>query len=251
MPTKTNKTKSNMELFYAIIAILFVVAALFAYGYMQITSSYSSIKANYATLQINYNTQGNQLNTANSNLANISKNYDKQGNQLNTANSNLANISKKYNASKSSYTTLLSKYNITEYNLTHPYTKALFTEQVISVPAETYNYSLSSYQAGVSNFSISVPYSGYIILNYTVAPVKQGINGSTFSIYISNEKPYYSQGELIFNSYIKPYTQFNGQPTTKLIIPVVNGTAYFLLYNFENQSATIDFSINYVGFHTS
>ena len=217
-------------MFYVVIAILFIVVVFFAYLYMQIASSNSSIESNYATLQTNYNTQGNQLNTANSNLANVSR---------------------KYNVTESSYETLLNKYNITEYNLTHPYTKMLFTEQVISVPAETYNYSLSSYQSGVSNFSISVPHSGYIILNYTVAPVKQAINSSTFVIYISNEKPYYSQGELGFNAYIKPYTFFAGQPTSKLIIPVINGTTYFLLYNFENQSATMSFSINYVGFHTS
>ncbi|MEM0142861.1 MAG: hypothetical protein QXL94_02760, partial [Candidatus Parvarchaeum sp.] len=214
----------------AIIVVLALAVIVSVYLYIQKSNAYSQEANAYSSLNSNYTTAKGQISNLGSQVSTLQT-------QLSSNKTLLLNVSKKYNA--------------TEYNLTHPYTKALFTQKVISIPAETYNYTLSTYQSGISNFSISVPYPGYIILNYTVAPVKQAINASTFYIYASTEQPYYSQGGLIFNKYIKPYISFAGQPTSKLIIPIMNGTTYFLLYNFENQSATMEFSMNYIGFHTS
>ncbi|MEM3253018.1 MAG: hypothetical protein QXH69_00400 [Candidatus Micrarchaeaceae archaeon] len=220
----------NKTVYLAIIVILTLAVIGSVYLYIQKSNAYSQEANAYSSLNSNYTTAKVQISNLESQVSTLQT-------QLSSNKTLLLNVSKKYNA--------------TEYNLTHPYTKALFTKKVIAVPAETYNYTLTAYQAGISNFSISVPYPGYITLNYTVAPVKQATNASTFYIYISNEQPYYFQGELVFNEYVKPYTSFAGQPTSKLIIPIMNGTTYFLLYNFENQSATMEFSMNYVGFHTS
>lgn len=224
---KTDKAKSNTKLFYVVIAILFVVAVFFAYLYVQIASSNSSIESNYATLQTNYNTQGNQLNTANSNLANVSR---------------------KYNVTQSSYETLLNKYNITEYNLTHPYTYNLYTDYLVSMPAGVYNYYTSatnySYRPGEYNFSFVAKYPGYIIINGTSTNVSWLIALTENNFTLSRNNTFKENGWFFnypINQSIAPTQQ----------IPVVPGRVHLYIFNYNLTQGTVTFSAKYVGFHTS
>ena len=216
--------------FYVVIGILLVLVAVFAVLYAQTLSSYAQTQGSYSSVKYNYSVLQSNYNTLKSNYTIEKVNFS---------------------SLQAAYNNLSEKYNITEYNLTHPYIKILANKQVVSIPPETYNYTTGFYEAPSYNFSFSAPYPGYLVVNYTVSPINNNLENSTFAIYITTEKPYYSGGVATVNSYILPYEKYSGSAGQTAILPIVNGTNYVLLNNYNNQTVTAEFSIKYVGFHTS
>ncbi len=227
MAKSTSKTSIGL---YTLIGILLVLVVIFLVLYALNLSSYGSLKSNYNTLQSSYNSEK-------SNFSTLQANYNKLLTKYATLNASFLNLSKIYNA--------------TEYNLTHPYVKILADKQVVTIPPETYNYTAGSYEAPSYNFSFYAPYPGYLIVNYTVSPINNNLLNSTFAIYVTNEKPYYSNGVVTINSYVSPFERFDGSNGQTAILPIINGTNYILLTNYNNQTVTAEFSMKYVGFHTS
>ena len=178
-------------------------------------------------------------------------NYSVLQSNYNTLKSNYTTEKVNFSSLHAAYNNLSEKYNITEYNLTHPYIKILADKQIVSIPAETYNYTTGSYEAPSYNFSFSAPYPGYLVVNYTVSPINNNPKNSTFSLQVSTEKPYYYGGVVNFDSYVDPYITYAGPNGQTFNLPVINGTNYVMLNNFNNQTVTIEFSMKYVGFHTS
>lgn len=122
----------------------------------------------------------------------------------------------------------------------------------MSIPPETYNYTTGFYVAPSYNFSFYATYPGYLMINYTVLPINNNLQNATFSVYVSTQRPYYFSVVLTINNYIAPVEKYSGPNGQTAILPVVNGTNYVLLTNFNyNQTVTAEFSIKYVGFHTS
>jgi hypothetical protein len=216
----SNKNSSN-KTGYALLVLAFVVAL---------------IALLYYNSQIN-GSSANQLAAYSSHYNSLQNNYSALQGVLNMTSIKLANLSVHYNATK--------------YNLTHPYVNTLYSGYIFALNPEIYNYTYGSWIPGQYNFSFNAPYPGYIVLNYSVAPSNQSVLSSTFEIFVSREKPYYTNATLEFNSYTYPYTKYAGPSGSTTIIPVTNGTNYVEIFNYQNKTATVDLSVKYFGLHTS
>lgn len=216
----TKKSGSRIKYVILVVALLAACASLLYYN--------SQVNGSSATKQLEeYKLLYNNLRYNYSSLQNI----------LNLTSIKLANMSVKYNA--------------TRYNLTHPYVRTLYSNYVVSIAPETYNYSANTWVYGVYNFSFDAPYLGYLVINYSVDPSNITLKSSTFWFYVSKQKPYYLNGTLTLNSYVQPYSVYAGPDGSTEIIPITNGTNYVLMQNTENKTATVDFSVKYFGLHTS
>ena len=245
---KTNVQKANVLPFIAIIIVLILVVIGLGYLYVQTNASYSSANSNYTALQTRYNTQGTQLNTANSDLSSLS-----------------------------------TKYNTTEYNLTHPYTSVLYNQQTTNLARYnesnyTYNSALGIYYYNVTwgsvNYSFNVPYPGYLIFNGTsTVPNNPSPSTCAWQVYVSNKLglrnisstftgdnagyiykyAYRYQGadELFINLTSTPFVELCPVQSVTYIIPVATGKNHLLINNDNASGITITFSAKYVGFHTS
>ena len=253
---KANNPPSSKTPYLAVIVILVLVVIGLAYLYMQSAAAYNISKSNYTALQSSYNTQTGQLNSASSALA-----------------------------------ALGIKYNTTEYNLTHPYTEVLYSEQTVNLPRynTTYTYNSTGYNSytglysgftynytvtwGRFNTSFSAPYPGYLIFNGTSTLANKPLL-CAWEVYESNKAPNWRNSSKttssFFNTsytYIYHYMGNDGlfidltsapwailcpAQSTTYYIPVNKGMNY-LFVDSENttQGQTVTFSVKYVGLHTS
>jgi hypothetical protein len=163
------------------------------------------------------------------------------------------------NATKDKLVQISTKLNATEYNLTHPLIQTLYDKEIINVPpAEMYpspDNTTYTYVPGQYNFSINVPYPGYINITETNTGLTNNATNGHFSIYVSQQKPIvdrnYTQPYLWFSSFYSPRTQTSPANGVTVTIPVLNGTTYIIFYNYNyNTGITVTFSIKYVGFRT-
>jgi hypothetical protein len=163
---------------------------------MQSAAAYNASKSNYTTLQSSYNTQTGQLNSANSVLA-----------------------------------ALGIKYNITEYNLTHPYIEVLYYQHTINLPRynTTYTYNSTGYNSytgfysgftynytvkwGRFNTSFNAPYAGYLIFNGT-STIENNPSPSTceWVVYESNKLGYRNVSTTKSYLYNTTYTYIDHYP---------------------------------------
>ena len=240
--------------FYVVIGILLVLVAVFAVLYAQTQGSYSSVKYNYSVLQSNYNT--------------LKSNYTIE--KVN------------FSSLQAAYNNLSKKYNITEYNLTHTYTKVIFTQKTINLPGlnisnYTYNSSLGIYTYnstyGSFNFSFYAPYPGYIMFNGS-STITNNPSFCSWTVYVSNKSPqlrnmspiytgnnsgytykyayrYKGNDALFINLTSTPFVELCPLQFATYFIPVNKGTNYVFIDNDNSTSQTITFSAKYIGFHTS
>jgi hypothetical protein len=221
---KTNPIQ-NKNAFFGIIAVLAIVVVVLLYFNLETSANYTS------------------LNNA----------YLQATSEIGTLNTNSSHLIAQINSTQSNLDVLSAQYNKTDYNLTNPYTEILYNKDVVSIPAETYNYSLGTWNDSKANFNFSfnAPYPGYLVMNYSVSPENDNPVNATFWIYESNEKPYYQGGSIELNSYVTPYTDYAGPSGSTFVIPITNGTNHIIMYSYENQSTAVEFSVKYVGFRTS
>jgi len=210
---------------------LILVAITFAYLYTQELSAHSQLQQAYNTLQLNATQLKDQISILRFQLA----------------------------SNKTLLSAISAKLNATEYNLTHPLIQTLYDNKVINIPPETVYYypnGTYTYVPGQYNFSINVPYSGYI--NITETNTGQNNNATLvyFDIYVSPEKPIMGgfggpPSEFALSGFYSPYIRTGPANGATVTIPVLNGTTYILFENFNyNTGITVTFSIKYVGFRT-
>ena len=218
-----SETKPNNAPHLMVIVILILAVAAMAYLYAQKAGAYTQETNAYGSINSNYTNLKGTVSTLQSQLASVRS-------QLASNNSLLSSL---------------------QYNLTHPYMMNLENKKVIGIGPATYNYTVQSWEPSSYNFSFNAPYPGYLIVNYSAAPINNNLENSTFVVYVSTEKPYYSTGVLNLNAYVEPYVRYSGPNSQTAMLPVINGTNYVVMTNYNNVTATVEFSIKYVGFHTS
>lgn len=237
---KANNSPSTITPYLVVIVILVLVVIGLIYLYMQSVAAYNASKSNYTAIQSSYNTQTGQLNSADSALA-----------------------------------ALGIKYNETEYNLTHPYTKVLYYQNTVNLPEYnttytlnstgynpytglysgfTYNYTL---KWGRFNTSFNAPYSGYLIFNgtstlennpssyncawFVYETNKLGYkNVSTTKSYLFNTTYtyiYHYQGNdgLDINLYSAPSAELCPLQSVTYYIPINKGKNYLVI---DNENST-------------
>lgn len=151
--------------------------------------------------------------------------------------------------------------------------ETLYRDKKVSIPAPSYNpnynYVTGCYWIdGYYNFSFTVPYSGYVVVNETNDGIPNNFSDSYFSMFISQEKPQYyvlsaynstsCTGEDDWAS-VSPWTTFDPQNNQTMVIPVTNGTNYIILYNGNANPKhgvnpfpiNVTFSMKYYGFRNA
>jgi len=249
---KSEGKKQQPVLYIIALIILILVAITFAYLYMQELSAHSQLQQAYSTLQLNATQLKDQISILKLQLASNKTLLSAISAELNTTKNSLVQISAKLNATE-------YKLNATEYNLTHPLIQTLYDNKVINIPPETIYYypnGTYTYVPGQYNFSINVPYSGYINITETNTGQNNNATVGYFAIYVSQEKPVMGgfgnpPNELILSSFYSPYIRTVPANGATVTIPVLNGTTYILFENYNyNTGITVTFSIKYVGFRT-
>ena len=232
--TKTKTLKPNLSVFAAIIVALIILIVILVFFVLQISKAHSQVQNAYNNLSSNYMALKTQSQSQQVQISTLQ-------NQL-VANKTLL----------SSITTHLSsmtnKYNITEYNLTHPYTRILYNDFTINLQAGTYNYyispSNSSYKPGEFNFSFTAKYPGYVIFN--------GTSSNPYWLLAITQNNY----TLTRNNSFSENTWFLNYPLNQSIaptqeLPILPGIVHVYIYNYNSTGDTVSFSLKYVGFHTS
>ena len=148
----------------------------------------------------------------------------------------------------------------------------LYSNKTVHISAPEYNTAGYNYVTGCYwidgyyNFSISVPYTGYIVFNETNTGIPTNFTEGYFSAAFSTEKPryvnvssynesYWCTGET-FQTNIAPYTMILPYNNQTMLIPVKNGTNYIVFYNGNaNQKhgvnpfpINVTFNMKYYGF---
>jgi len=235
---KSEGKKQQPVLYIIALIILILVAITFAYLYTQELSAHSQLQQAYSIMQLNATQLKNQISILKLQLA--------------SNKTLLSTISAELNATE-------YKLNTTEYNLTHPLIQTLYDNKAINIPPETAYYYPNGtyvYAAGQYNFSINVPYPGYINITETNTGQNNNATGAYFLIYASQEKPVMGgfgspPNEFAFSSFYSPAIQTGPANGATVTIPVLNGTTYIIFDNFNyNTGITVTFSIKYVGFRT-
>lgn len=212
--------KFYLMLILLVVAIIAITFLFYSLGqktseYQNLNSSYVQVTNNYGSLHSNYSLVSTALNTTKVKLANVSQ-----------------------------------KYNITEYNLTHRYVKALFNDTLISIPEPVYNYTSTTTSGGVYNYSFYAPYSGYLVFNATPSILNSN-NYDNWVVYFSQEKPYSYSGQLSFDRYLSTYATIAPGQGITYIIPVKNGTNYMLIYNLNYTTPVgVFLNLKYVGYYS-
>jgi len=242
---KSEVKKQQPVLYIISLIILILVAITFAYLYTQELSAHSQLQQAYNTLQLNATQLKDQISILQLQLA--------------SNKTLLSAISAELNTTKNSLVQISAKLNATEYNLTHPLIQTLYDNKVINIPPETIYYypnGTYTYVPGQYNFSINVPYSGYINITETNTGQNNNATAGYFAIYVSQEKPVMGgfgspPNELDLTSFYSPYIRAAPANGATVTIPVLNGTTYILFENANyNSGITVTFSIKYVGFRT-
>lgn len=250
MPKQDNAPKKPV-LLYAIIAILLIAVILLLYSNSQAKSQpFKGASGNWTTTVINSGSN-------NSNYASLQANYSME-------------VSK-FNSLKQNYSALLGKYNSSGNNTSQEVVQVLYQNKTIHLSAPIYNPNYNRVTGcywidGYENFSFYAPYSGYVVFNETNNGIPTNFTSVYFSATFSTEKPryvlaspyngsYWCSGETV-QSNVAPYTQVTPFNNQTMIIPVRNGTNYFILYNGNaNQQfgvnpfpINVTFSMKYYGF---
>ncbi len=187
--------------------------------------------------------------------------------------------------------TIKAEYNVTEYNLTHPYTEVLYYQKTINLPKynetispfnSSYNYNTGRYSYtatdnftwGRFNTSFNAPYPGYIVFNATSTLANSGSpsicrwevsesnklgwrNSTTNNVVYFNTTYTYKDrflgnDGLFVNLTSASWTELCPIQSITYYIPVNKGENYIIIDNNNStQGQTITFSAKYVGFHTS
>jgi len=235
---KSEVKKQQPVLYIIALIILILVAITFAYLYAQELSAHSQLQQAYSTLQLNATQLKDQISILKLQLA--------------SNKTLLSAISAELNATE-------YKLNATEYNLTHPLIQTLYDNKIVNIPPETVYYypnGTGVYTPGQYNFSINVPYPGYINITETNTGQNNNATSAYFFIYASQEKPVMggfgsTPNELGLSSFYSPFIRTGPANGATVTIPVLNGTTYLLFQNFNyNTGITVTFSIKYVGFRT-
>jgi len=235
---KKIQTKIPIYTPVAIVILLVFIGLLVAYYYQN--TALTSLHQNYTGLKSHYNTTLQVLNSTLQNRNSLQQNYTSLGVKYNNLN---------------------VTYQATYRNLTIPYTKTFYMNYNVQIPKENvsyvwgYNFTTSQYYPiykfvpGTYNFSLYFPYPGYITLTYSTTSFQSTLY-SNFSFYTSQEQPFNNNG-LVFSRYVSPYTTYAGPGNAQAVIPVLNGTNYFILYNTNYKNGIgVTFTLQYVGYHT-
>jgi len=243
---KSEGKKRRPILYIITLIILILVAIAFAYLYTQELSAYSQLQQIYNTLQLNATQLKNQILILQLQLASNKTLLSATLAELNTTKNKLVQISTKLNA--------------TEYNLTHPLVQTLYDNKIINIPPETVYYYPDGitydYIPGQYNFSINVPYPGYINITETNTGLTNNATTAYFFIFVSKQKPViggfgHPPNELWISSFYSPWMQATPANGGTVTIPVLNGTTYIIFENYNYYTGiTVTFSIKYVGFRT-
>jgi archaellum component FlaF (FlaF/FlaG flagellin family) len=228
---KSEGKKQQPVLYIIALIILILVAITFAYLYTQELSAHSQLQQAYNTLQLNATQLKGHISILQLQLA----------------------------SNKTLLSAISAELNTTEYNLTHPLIQTLYDNKAINIPPETVYYypnGTYTYVPGQYNFSINVPYSGYINITETNTGLNNNATTGYFAIYVTQEEPVMGgfgvpPNEFGITSFYSPYIKTVPTNGATVTIPVLNGTTYILFQNFNyNTGITVTFSIKYVGFRT-
>jgi hypothetical protein len=242
-----SKGKKQQPTFYIItLIILILIAITFAYLYTQELSTYSQLQQIYNTLQLNATQLKNQISILQLQLVS----------NKTLLSATLAEL----NATKDKLVQISTKLNATEYNLTHPLVQTLYDNKIINIPPETVYYYPDGitydYIPGQYNFSINVPYPGYINITETNTGLTNNATAAYFFISVSRQKPMVGgfgnpPNKLWFSGFYSPWIGAGPANGATMTIPVLNGTTYIIFENYNyNRGITVTFSIKYVGFRT-
>ena len=108
-----------------------------------------------------------------------------------------------------------------------------------------YNYS-------AFNTSFNLPYPGYFVVNLT-STLQNSAEGGSVDVYFTQEKPYFNisngTATLQVNRYNATYATILPAQNKNYVIPVLNGTTYMVIHNWNSSGTTITYNIKYVGFY--
>ena len=261
MPKASVKTSgASFYIVLALLILMVIISAFMFYFLGQKTNQYTQLFGNYTTLHSSYSLISTALNTTKAELAG-------------------KHIYLKIILQSTNLTTPLYRkpvfaqhtINLPRYNYTYTYSSTGYNSSTGLLSSFTYNYTVTW---GRFNYSFYVPYPGYLIFNGT-STLANHPSPSTclWVVYESNKLGYHNVSttkSLLNNAiytYIYHYPGLDGlfvnltsSPFVELCpiqsvtyyIPINKGVNYLLIDNINStQGATVTFSAEYVGFHTS
>jgi 4-amino-4-deoxy-L-arabinose transferase-like glycosyltransferase len=234
---------------YVILALLVIVLVVVFYLYGQNSFAFAGKSLNYSQLYALYNTTQNQLHS----------------------------VTAKYNAAQNNLTVPYTKALYTGFTVNIPKKNVSASKTNITYVGAIENINMTSTVAYyLYNFSFNAQYPGYLLLNASSSGINTQVN-STWEFVVSNYNvipnttmKYYnfqsggyyqsvytptitSKGTYRVNfDQNSPRATFAPMPTQTgtIAIPVNSGAVHVWIVNFNNQSISVTFSAEYVGFHT-
>lgn len=180
---------------------------------------------------------------------------------------NLSSLRENYYGVEANYTNISNYYKALLYNVSNPYVEVLAAGKNVYLAGYVYNSSYSYepnwayYKAGnfwylynysTFNTSFNLPYSGYFVLNMT-SSLQNSAEGGPVDVYFTQERPYFniSNGTAVLqvNRYNASYATIVPAQNKNYVIPVLNGTTYMVIYNWNSSGTSITYNIKYVGFY--
>lgn len=219
---KRNLTYELAGVGFVILLVVFVI--LYSYA-NTIQGKYTGLSANYSSLSKNYSALSHEFNATSLNLLRFEANY----------------------------TPLLIDYNEESYNLSHRYTKTLFTNFTTIVGSISLNHTFTYYAAGgFYNYTFNAPYSGYFVFNATGTPPNSRI-WTNWEVYFSQQAPIWVKGQPGFNTTSASVSVITPLKGTTYFVPVSKGINYMLIYNLNGSTPlrVVGMNLKYFGYYSS
>jgi hypothetical protein len=180
---------------------------------------------------------------------------------------NLSGLRNNYYGVEANFTNISDYYKALLYNVSNPYVETLAAGKSVYLAGYVYNSSYSYepnwayykegnfwyvYNYSTFNTSFNLPYSGYLVVNLT-STLQNSADGGPIDMYFTQERPYFniSNGTAVLqvNRYNASYATIAPAQNKNYVIPVLNGTTYMVIYNWNSSGASITYNMKYVGFY--
>ena len=201
-----------------------------------------------------------QYNSLQQGVKNMSQNISDLRNSNYLLRENLSNF-------RNNYTNISNHYKALFYNVSNPYVETLAADKNIYLAGYEYNSSYSYepnwayykegnfwyvYNYSAFNTSFNLPYPGYFVVNLT-STLQNSAEGGSIDVYFTQERPYFNisngTATLQVNRYNATYATILPAQNKNYVIPVLNGTTYMVIHNWNSSGTAITYNIKYVGFY--
>ena len=201
-----------------------------------------------------------QYNSLQQGVKNMSQNISDLRNSNYLLRENLSNF-------RNNYANISNHYKALFYNVSNPYVETLAADKNIYLAGYEYNSSYSYepnwayykegnfwyvYNYSAFNTSFNLPYPGYFVVNLT-STLQNSAEGGSIDVYFTQERPYFNisngTATLQVNRYNATYATILPAQNKNYVIPVLNGTTYMVIHNWNSSGTAITYNIKYVGFY--